>query len=362
MSEEECHNDKGSHDKYITFEQFQRKDKHYKQQLMKCFSTVSSNKTILFEDTHQLLESMSGLTGLLQILDKEDPYGPFYYGTGFIVRLKKYGDEESDDFYAIVTVSTAYHIFNDDERPDIPSYKKVNEIWSRFTIKFKLDYNQELNSSEINRDREGIGSDKSGDSSGSDAPGLVADDTVSESSSSDSEIDKKDTLITFYGSQLLETDKDLDYKSDWCAFECKITNTSHIRIVEKRLSSYQSCMSQLYRKSKLHEDINLVVIIGHPHMKPKRISIGQHRKFKKSPEMEISKEVRSHQIWCRYSYDNVACNGISGAPVFIWGQPISGFGYWFGHPHNHSETTDDEDDDHQKVCVGKSTIGTENIV
>ncbi|KAK0068978.1 acidic repeat-containing protein-like isoform X2 [Biomphalaria pfeifferi] len=109
----------------------------------------------------------------------------------------------------------------------------------------------------------------------------------------------------------------------------------------------------------MYKDVNLVVIFGHPHQWAKRMSVGKTRDFISAPKRKILKEVRSNQIWSLYSYGNATCEGSSGSPIFIWGQPISGLGYWFGHPHNHSGNQIDED---EGVYIGKSTIGVEHIV
>ncbi|KAH9525827.1 hypothetical protein Btru_002489 [Bulinus truncatus] len=74
----------------------------------------------------------------------------------------------------------------------------------------------------------------------------------------------------------------------------------------------------------------LAVIVGHPHGGPKMVTVGQE------PRRIDIRNIRSSQVLCRYAYDAVTCPGSGGSPVYVCGQPICGFGYWFGHPHNHA--------------------------
>ncbi|KAI8739284.1 acidic repeat-containing protein isoform X2 [Biomphalaria glabrata] len=188
------------------------------------------------------------------------------------------------------------------------------------------------------------------------------DDADKSSISSDGiSLDHIDFTNKLIGDRLIETDKDLEFENDWCAFECVVDDPELIEKLENLVKKYQKLMAELYKKSQeqMYRDVNLVVIFGHPHQWAKRMSVGKTRDFASAPKRKILKEVRSNQIWCRYSYDHATCKGSSGSPIFIWGQPISGLGYWFGHPHNHSGNQIDE---YEGVYIGKSTIGVEHIV
>ncbi|XP_013083190.2 cysteine-rich, acidic integral membrane protein-like [Biomphalaria glabrata] len=183
----------------------------------------------------------------------------------------------------------------------------------------------------------------------------------SSTSSEGDPMDHIDFTNQLIGDRLIETDKDLEFENDWCAFECVVDDPELIEKLENLVKKYQKLMAELYKKSQeqMYRDVNLVVIFGHPHQWAKRMSVGKTRDFASAPKRKILKEVRPNQVWCRYSYDNATCVGSSGSPIFIWGQPISGLGYWFGHPHNHSGNQIDKD---EGVCIGKSTIGVEHIV
>ncbi|KAK0047525.1 acidic repeat-containing protein-like isoform X2 [Biomphalaria pfeifferi] len=142
--------------------------------------------------------------------------------------------------------------------------------------------------------------------------------------------------------RLLDTDKEEGIENDWCAIECEVdcskvfvTNNQEKNLVD----TLESCL-QIYKtqQKEIYELLtnntirkNLVIIVGHPHYRPKQVSVGRHYPSLK----DEPKKVRSGQLWCRYYYDAPTCIGNSGSPVFIPGQPIAGFGYWFGHQHNH---------------------------
>ncbi|XP_059147740.1 uncharacterized protein LOC131935376 [Physella acuta] len=145
-----------------------------------------------------------------------------------------------------------------------------------------------------------------------------------------------------------DTDKDGEY--DWCAIQCVTHDKQIIKELQKNLSEYETLQKEIYKEVKetTREDLQLVVITGHPHGMPKQVSIGEKK------GKEVLKDVRERQEWCRYGYDTATCPGNSGSPVYIVGQPLCGFGYWFGHTHNHSTGYDAE----KNEKFNFSSIGT----
>ncbi|KAI8739289.1 hypothetical protein BgiBS90_035443 [Biomphalaria glabrata] len=149
------------------------------------------------------------------------------------------------------------------------------------------------------------------------------------------------------GFHVVQNDNEDDEELDWSCFQCASHNEKLIQKVKNYLQIYKDIQKRLYTlyKNIIHSRDKLVVIISHPHGGPKKVSIG-----KITLPKESLKTVRDNQDWCRYYYQAATCNGSSGAPIFIAGQPIAGFGYWFGHPHNHS--TYDEETLHSYSSVG----------
>ncbi|KAH9525830.1 hypothetical protein Btru_002494 [Bulinus truncatus] len=131
------------------------------------------------------------------------------------------------------------------------------------------------------------------------------------------------------GVKLVQNDRD-EGEFDWACFHCVSHNTNLLKSLKTYLNIYKSLQGKLYQIYKTIPPPKLVIIVSHPHGGPKKVSYGHLDRRK-----EIMKLVRSNQDWGRYYYTAVTCPGSSGAPIFISGQPISGFGYWFGHPHNH---------------------------
>ncbi|CAL1533023.1 unnamed protein product, partial [Lymnaea stagnalis] len=134
--------------------------------------------------------------------------------------------------------------------------------------------------------------------------------------------------FTIYGNKISKTDRDEDNNEDWCAVEFVSHEIEKVQKIETTLKILKEVQGNLY--DKYRHDATLVVITGYPHGLTKKVSFG-----KLVGEKEILKEVRVGQEWCRYKYDAITCPGSSGYPVFILGQPVCGYGYWFGHSHNH---------------------------
>ncbi|CAL1538323.1 unnamed protein product [Lymnaea stagnalis] len=140
------------------------------------------------------------------------------------------------------------------------------------------------------------------------------------------------------GFKLVDSDKEIN-NFDWCAFECVSHDDDVIFELEASLKIHEDMQRKTYDKYK-QEDKRLIVIVGYPHGGPKRMSYCEPKTG--HVNRCILKEVRDTQEWCCYSYTAATCRGSSGSPVFILGQPLCGFGYWFGHPHNHSAWRDSE--------------------
>ncbi|XP_059177393.1 uncharacterized protein LOC131956809 [Physella acuta] len=135
-----------------------------------------------------------------------------------------------------------------------------------------------------------------------------------------------------HGYRLLETDKDVG-QNDWCAVEYVTHEKIVLDRLENDLREFEDLQGLLYSKYKRVVKDNLVVVVGHPHGRCKKVSVGTYVR------RETLKDVRDRQNWCRYLYKGaLTCEGSSGSPLLIPGQPICGFGYWFGHAHNHSKT------------------------
>ncbi|KAK0043887.1 acidic repeat-containing protein-like isoform X2 [Biomphalaria pfeifferi] len=327
---------------YISYKDFLGKSDQYRSKIFESFETTDPTDSLVelqnsfkppdvtsaltdsdFITLHNFLRNMSKLTGLLLIMSENE--SETYSGTGFILKLRRQtncpcpcpdqqGHNGDHQEHAIVTVSTAYHVFNKENKNSKRRYEKINEIWSKYKTELKLCYGK----------------------------GEATLDQIQQST----------RFPTLYGHKLIEMDKDLDYDCDWCAVECVTHDTTLIKRLERTLSRYQSGLKKLYHLSLMnYKDVDMVVIVGYPHNWSLRFSFGNTE----CPNKEELKVIRSNQLWCRYYYDNLTCKGSSGSPIFKWGQPTSGFGYWFGHSHNHAEGYPEEKG-------GKSTIGVENIV
>ncbi|XP_059147727.1 uncharacterized protein LOC131935369 [Physella acuta] len=168
----------------------------------------------------------------------------------------------------------------------------------------------------------------------------------------ENETDVLKTLPKLTLHRIQDTEKD-GGENDWCGFECVIHDKDLIDDLKGFLDKYEQAQKkvyQLFQKDYL-KDKKVLVIIGHPHGGPKMVSVDEW------DEKEMLKDVRDRQEWCRYSYVAATCPGSSGSPVYILGQKISGFGYWFGHTHNHSSGYSDR----QTVKRNYSSIGTNQL-
>ncbi|CAL1538327.1 unnamed protein product [Lymnaea stagnalis] len=148
---------------------------------------------------------------------------------------------------------------------------------------------------------------------------------------------KRRKIKTLKGCKVIHTDKDIgDF--DWCAFDSVTHDITLARKLRGYIETLENLQKRVYDqiKDKRKEGRAMVVIVSHPHGGPKKVSVGRT-----VGDRETMKEVRDSQVWCRYRYDAVTCGASSGGPIFIAGQPVCGFGYWFGHPHNHAGTDGD---------------------
>ncbi|CAL1538326.1 unnamed protein product [Lymnaea stagnalis] len=149
--------------------------------------------------------------------------------------------------------------------------------------------------------------------------------------------------------RIVEPDKDCKEK-DWCAAEFIINEKREtVAKLKENLVKFQELQGELYRDYKNKKGDQLVIIVSHPHGGPKKLSYCPSFR-----ERKILNYVREEQEGCRYSYDAPTCRGTSGAPVFILGQPLCGYGYWLGHPHIHSRWQ-------ASKAIGHSSLGYDHI-
>ncbi|KAI8739346.1 acidic repeat-containing protein isoform X2 [Biomphalaria glabrata] len=264
---------------------------------------MSSKLEPQFKILETLLERIAKLTVRIKIPIETKPPSAnreSVFGTGFIPRVRRQWDKTEPKEYGVITVSTVHHVIS----PDSAKGKTID--YEKATIKINFD-------------------------------------------SVDAEV-KRAT-----GFKILESDKDIN-TYDWCSFECTTDNLELIDTLSKHISSLEEEQKKAYefykasqkapKTSDVHKDddsseqtshsADFVAVISHPHGGPKKGSFGRTRATK-----EILKQVRDQQEWCCYFHDALTCAGSSGSPVFILGQPLCGYGYWFGHPHNHSGKRDD---------------------
>ncbi|KAK0047531.1 acidic repeat-containing protein-like isoform X2 [Biomphalaria pfeifferi] len=250
-----------------------------------------------------------------------------HLGTGFLQRIQIKNNSDGSQT-AVLTLTTAYHVFGVKETIKEEEKYKLAQDWKSMNVRARFFY---------------------------DKPGDIGDE-------------KK--CLKLQNFRLLETDMEIDVDNDWCAIECEVKDTKLLpRVIDLKryLQTYQEMQKTLFEMSKRteYQKINLVVIVGHPHGQPKMVSIGRHYVTSNA----IAKEVRSGQRWCRYYYDAPTCEASSGSPVFIFGQSITGFGYWFGHAHNHKKNVNEDNPVWKEVMemnknlkyLSQSTIGVEHI-
>lgn len=143
-----------------------------------------------------------------------------------------------------------------------------------------------------------------------------------------------DILQSYAGQKILHGVKrhTVEDKGDWCALVCRTNDKELVTLLRDLLTKYWQLGCELQEKYA-KTNINLVIIVSHPHGGPKRVSFGEMKAKTKK------RQVRDGQEWCQYSYTAPTCRGSSGGPVYVLGQWSEGFGFWFGHAHNHSGYT-----------------------
>ncbi|XP_013069376.2 uncharacterized protein LOC106056958 [Biomphalaria glabrata] len=307
-----------------------KKDNHksvYRKRLLHFNGDVTDN-FVIDERIVTCIQTIGKLTGMITVNS--------FPGTCFLQKIRRLKSEAGESTgRAVFTFTTVYHVFGvrDDE-----VYKLVSE-WKELKVKVVLFY---------------------------------------------------ETVDDFYNGKrcprlkdfrLLETDKEEEIQNDWCAIECEVDcgrvceidgdEKNMVDTLEAYLEDYKTQQKEIYDliKNNTISTDNLVVIVGHPHGGPKHVSVGRHYPILK----DEPKKVRSSQLWCRYYYDAPTCEGNSGSPVFIPGQPIAGFGFWFGHQHNHKSKVSWDPSDVQDAAkyeiartvnpdikfLGMSSIGVE---
>ncbi|CAL1544503.1 unnamed protein product [Lymnaea stagnalis] len=152
--------------------------------------------------------------------------------------------------------------------------------------------------------------------------------------------------LTAHLCSVVDTDKDCSEK-DWCAVEFITHNTETVAKLKENLEEFQESQGNLYREYKRNKGDQLVIIVSYPNGGAKQLSYCP--KFYKR---EHVKYVREDQESCRYSYGAPTSEESRGAPVFILGQPLCGYGYWLGHPHIHSRSTG---------AIGHSSLGNDHV-
>ncbi|XP_059177390.1 uncharacterized protein LOC131956807 [Physella acuta] len=190
--------------------------------------------------------------------------------------------------------------------------------------------------------------------------GIITVTTVLHVITSQSDAEKTTALLDFddenakgrhlQGFKLQETEKDAG-ELDWCAVEFYTHDLVLVSELKTKLADYHKLQAEVYSEFKDKAN-GLVIVVGHPHGGPKKISFGEVGKEKGK---EIKKDVREQQEWCQYRYSTATCPGSSGSTVYILGQPLCGYGYWFGHGHNHSAFVED-------ARCGSSSVGVDNVV
>ncbi|CAL1539101.1 unnamed protein product, partial [Lymnaea stagnalis] len=116
-----------------------------------------------------------------------------------------------------------------------------------------------------------------------------------------------------------------DIENDVCIVKCVTDDETLCKVLRERLKSYHRLRETIYQILKAKKVVyvrdyvtsfwsivDLVFVVGHPHGKPKMVSVG-HR-IKRLGQGSVSSK-------SSYLYDTCTCPGSSGGPVYIIGAP-----------------------------------------
>ncbi|KAI8739347.1 hypothetical protein BgiBS90_035501 [Biomphalaria glabrata] len=137
-------------------------------------------------------------------------------------------------------------------------------------------------------------------------------------------------------------------RSEWCELIFITHNIDNTNTLPAAVTDFEESQRSLYEEfQRENYPKKIISIIGYPHGPKKMVSFGEI--ISREPEGNI----RGDLEWCVYRYDAPTCSGFSGATLLIPGQPLAGYGYWFGHPHCHYAYDDN-------TWLGRSSIGCDH--
>ncbi|XP_059146344.1 uncharacterized protein LOC131933792 [Physella acuta] len=117
--------------------------------------------------------------------------------------------------------------------------------------------------------------------------------------------------------------KTFDVSRDRCELYCDIHDVNLRNDLFENIKSFASLNTSLYEKYRNQENLDLLVIISHPHGLEKRVSVG------KLLDVHTSNGWLPNTLYTQYFYGTPTCRGSSGAPVYVLGREK----VWTNHPH-----------------------------